>query len=217
MIHLFFEDNNLYIRSGIYDKDSLPPGVLIFEGNLPECKEPNKLVYRNGKVEVLSPLEWTKHRIAVKDLVVQESQRIDSDGNIVNKSIFEILEDAPRQDAFKFLYNGISKQAGIEITSGFMSCALGYPCRYDSSLNDQFNLKTKYDSDIGSDLRCLNSISGIKTFFFHDRKQVQIVYYDFIKHRDEFLKRADEEKINLKKLFDSEKSVKEILLEVKVE
>ena len=69
---MFFADNNLYIRSGKYNVSSLPQGVLVYEGELPKCQEPNKLVYIDNQVKVLTPIEWTNHRIKIGEIILSD-------------------------------------------------------------------------------------------------------------------------------------------------
>lgn len=212
-IHLFFKDNNLYIRSGTYDIDTLPEEVLIYEGDLPEWKEPNKLIYINNELKILTPLEFNKHRVIVGDLILRDIQKLDDNGNIVLKTHKERIFEVSREEAYEFLKNKISEQIKLKITSGFVYNILGYPCIYDTSSNDQSNLQSLFLINSGGYVRCLNVKTKQKDNIFHTVEQIKKLYYELTTDINKTLQQGSKLKLKLKNMFDENISIENILLE----
>lgn len=211
ILHLFFQETGEYIRSGEYNKDRLPTGVLTFDGNLPVCNVPDKLVFLDGKVVVMNPVQWTKYRILMGEITLSEHQKIDADGKIVSKSQSEILEEGSPENAFRYMYDLISTEAANRITAGYSSLALGTPHTYDTSLEDQFNFKSIKDMGIDAPLRCLDEVTKVKTFVKHTKEQIKDVHDGFAFNKNNILMKADSDKTKLRALFESGASTKEIL------
>jgi len=211
ILHLFSEDKQEFLVSGEYPENRTPNGVLVYKGDLPECKESEKLVLVEGKVVVMNPVEWTKHRIKIGDLEISESEKIGEDGKLVPKTELEILEEGSPENAFRYIYQKISSDAANQIVSGYSSLALGSPHTYDTGLEDQFNFKSIKDMNIDAPLRCINETTKVKTFVHHTKEQVKEVHDGFVQFKSSILIRADEDKKVLRSLFESGKSSREIL------
>lgn len=212
-VHLFFKDNNLYVRSGTYEINTLPEGVLIYEGDLPEWQEPNKLVYINNELKILTLLEFNKHRVEVGDLILSDIQKLDDNGNIVLKTHKERIFEVSREEAYGFLKNKISEQIKLKITSGFVHNILGYTCIYDTSSNDQSNLQSLFLINSGGYVRCLNAKTKQKDNIFHTVEQIKKLYYELTIDINKTLQQGSKLKLKLKNMFDENISIENILLE----
>lgn len=212
-IHLFFQENNLYIRSGSYEIESLPEGVLFYEGELPKWEEPNKLVYINNQLKILNPLEFTKHRVEVGDLILSNIQKLDDSGNVVLKTHKERLFEVSREESYEFLKNKISEQIKLKITSGFTCNILGFNCIYDTSSNDQLNLQSLFLINSDGYIRCLNIETKQKDNIYHSINQVKKLYYELTIEINKTLKLGSDLKLKLKNMFDNNVSIENILLE----
>lgn len=210
-LYLFFADNNLYIRSGKYNVSSLPQGVLVYEGELPKCQEPNKLVYIDNQVKVLTPIAWTNHRIKVGEITLSDSQMVNDKGDIVHKSQLQLLKEATKENAYDYLYKRISDKAGIDIVSGFSSEVLGSEHLYDSTIQDQMNLKDALMTESKSRIRCMNVMTGKKTFVDHTSEQIKELFNDFLRFKNIILYTADNEKLLLREFMDRDKTIDFIL------
>lgn len=210
-IHLFFADNNLYIRSGKYNVSSLPQGVLVYEGELPKCQEPNKLVYIDNQVKVLTPIAWTNHRIKVGEITLSDSQMVNDKGDIVHKSQLQLLKEATKENAYDYLYKRISDKAGIDIVSGFSSEVLGSEHLYDSTIQDQMNLKDALMIGTQYPVRCIDVMTGEKTFLTHTTNQIKDLFNDFLSFKNAILFKSDNDKLLLKDFINTGKTIDFIL------
>lgn len=149
------------------------------------------------KWQVLSKKEYTEFLIGTGFKTKSEFQKVDENGEIVPKTRTEQIEaglisiDTIRQE--KLLE--ISSKARAKIEGGFESNAKGQWYIYDSTLEDQFNIKTLADSGIDCPLRCTKKSTGIKDFYAHTSAQLNQLVNEFAQYKMSILQQSHNHKV----------------------
>lgn len=188
--------------------DRTPTGQFWTEGKL--VKELDKIYVltdiKKKKIVAMTTKEFAEYKVLKKILILKETEKIGDDGSVIPKTRSDLIADKliSLEDLRSEKIQQINAQASEQIIGGFESSALGSPHIYDSELEDQFNIKSIADLEIDSPIRCKNKATNLKTFLPHKEDQIKNLVNEFHIFKMNILKNADQLKIDLSKLTDSE-------------
>lgn len=150
-----------------------------------------------GEWQVLSKKQFTEFLIGTGFKTKSEFQKVDDNGEIVPMSRVEQIEaglidiDTVRNTKLA----EISSKAKTKIEGGFESNAKGQWYIYDSTLEDQFNIKTLADSGVDSLLRCTKKSTMVKDFYPHSTIQLNQIVSEFTTYKTGILEQSHNHKV----------------------
>lgn len=200
MHHFWHKETFEYTHSA-----ELPPDRIPCNGTdkpIPEFNSTTQKLQWNqftNEWQILSLKQWTQFLVGIGWKNKSEHQKIDDNGEIVSMTRVEQIEaglisiDAIRQGKL----SEISSKARAKIEGGFESNAKGQWYIYDSTLEDQFNIKTLADSGIDSLLRCTKKSTGVKDFYPHTTAQLNQIVSEFAQYKTTVLQQSHNHKVTV--------------------
>ena len=198
MIYYIYDTKTLEFKNSIEAKEGRIP-VNSTTKELPIHSTLQHCVFLKATEDwsVVSKKEFTELQIGLGNKTKTENQKVDENGEIVSMNIDELIEHdlIPKEVILKNKLNEISSKAKFKIESGFESKAKGQFYIYDSTLEDQFNIKTLLDLGQDTPVRCTKKSDGIKDYYPHTVAQLEQIVKDFTTYKTVILKKSHELKL----------------------
>jgi hypothetical protein len=183
----------------------LPPGRTPPNGTdkpIPSFdSETQKLMWNQftNEWQVLSLKEWTAVLVGIGWKNKSDQEKINDLGEIVPKTREELITEGliTKESVLQSKLQEISSKARIKIEGGFESNAKGQWYIYDSTLEDQFNIKTLADSGIDSLLRCTKKSTAVKDFYPHTSAQLNQLVSEYAQYKTGILQTAHNHKVTV--------------------
>lgn len=147
--------------------------------------------------QVLSLKEWTQYLIGIGWKTKSDFEKVIESGEIVPKTRDELITEGliPKEQILNAKLAEISSKARAKIEGGFESNAKGQWYIYDSTLEDQFNIKTLADSGVDCPLRCTKKSSLLKDFYPHTSAQLNQIVSEFAIYKTSILQQSHNHKV----------------------
>ena len=172
--------------------DKVPPNYNSVTQNLVWDQENETWLVKSKK-------EFTEHLISIGFKNKSVTEKVNENGEIITMSRLELIEsgiisiDSVRNSKL----SEISNKAKLKIEGGFESNAKGQWYIYDSTLEDQFNIKTLADSGVDSPLRCIKKSTMVKDFYPHSTTQLNQIVNEFAGYKTGILQQSHNHKVNV--------------------
>ncbi|MCX7998441.1 MAG: hypothetical protein N3A69_05740 [Leptospiraceae bacterium] len=193
------EETYEYSYSEEYPENRIPPTGTTKE---PLTKEGYKTIW-NPKEQTwvyLNKKEFTEHKIQLGLLQKGENVKVNEEGELVPMTELELIQEGKLslETIRQRKIAEVNRKAKELIEGGFVCNALGENYVYDTSLEDQFNIKSLLDLGLKeAEIRCRKEGSSQKEFVLHTKAQIAKIVQDFAKYKMEILRKAHEMKVEI--------------------
>lgn len=185
----------------IYDKktkefikeiDCKPGRIPAFSTEIKPPDSEKRLIFSGNIWEEKTEKQYIEYLVEIGEKVISKNQKIGLNGEVIPKTEEELSQEGlisleSLKDNKK---NELSYLAKKEITSGFEFEGF----LFDSTLEDQFNIKFEADSDLDSEIRCLRISDNVKDFYPFTNAKIKEIVNVFGKHKKKVLKNYSDKK-----------------------